>query len=371
MDRSRIFRTGLAAATAAAGLWLGITLVLPATLPFWIGLLIARIARRPAAFLADRCHLPRRLASGLSVFCLFCAMGAGVYWICRAACGELEHVSRELPSLLSSLSAPVGRLRRWLFRAAGQVPGFAGDMLQQSVDELFQDGSVVAEQGVSAVLSVATTTLTSLPGLFLFLITTVLSSFMLCSRYEAIAAFCAQKVPAAWQRRFQTTVSSLRSALSAWFKAQCRLIGLSFLLLSAGLLLLQTSFPLLAAGLIALIDALPVFGAGTVLLPWSLICFLQGDPRRGVGLLLLYGLVYTLRAVLEPRLVGKQAGVSPLLTLLAVYAGYRFLGVAGMILFPIAAVVLKEFWDRTAPRLHPEAGGASPPENQDSSEKKH
>jgi len=95
---------------------------------------------------------------------------------------------------------------------------------------------------------------------------------------------------------------------------------------------------LLWAFLIALVDAIPMLGTGTVLVPWSLLCFLQGNPVRGVGLLGLYVTAMLVRSALEPRVVGRQLGINPLLTLAALYAGFRLWGVTGMILAPIITV---------------------------------
>ena len=93
--------------------------------------------------------------------------------------------------------------------------------------------------------------------------------------------------------------------------------------------------------------ALPVFGTGTILIPWALALFLQGETKTGVGLVILYGAAALSRQALELRLVGKQVGLNPVLTLLALYTGYRLLGVGGMIVFPIAAMLFKQLWDHS------------------------
>ena len=64
-----------------------------------------------------------------------------------------------------------------------------------------------------------------------------------------------------------------------------------------------------------------------------------------MGLLILYGAAALTRQALEPRLVGRQIGLDPLLTLLALYTGFRVVGVAGMILFPVGVIFLKQLWD--------------------------
>ena len=63
-----------------------------------------------------------------------------------------------------------------------------------------------------------------------------------------------------------------------------------------------------------------------------------------VGLLILYGVTALLRTALEPQMLGRQMGLDPLLTLLALYGGYHFIGVAGMILFPIGALLVQQVW---------------------------
>ena len=92
------------------------------------------------------------------------------------------------------------------------------------------------------------------------------------------------------------------------------------------------------AVVIALVDAFPILGTGTVLVPWSLISFLQGDSMMAFGLLALYSAATITRTILEPRLVGKQLGLDPLITLIALYAGFKLFGLPGMIFAPILAV---------------------------------
>ena len=73
------------------------------------------------------------------------------------------------------------------------------------------------------------------------------------------------------------------------------------------------------------------------MLPWALVCLLQGNHVLSVGLLGIYAAAAITRSVLEPRLIGRQMGIDPLLTLVALYLGYRLWGVLGMLLAPMAA----------------------------------
>jgi hypothetical protein len=51
------------------------------------------------------------------------------------------------------------------------------------------------------------------------------------------------------------------------------------------------------------------------------------------------------RHLIEPRIVGRQIGIRPLLTLLGMYLGLQWIGVLGMILGPICMVLLKAILD--------------------------
>ena len=101
---------------------------------------------------------------------------------------------------------------------------------------------------------------------------------------------------------------------------------LTFFLLTIGFFILRVEFPLLLGALIALVDALPMLGTGTVLVPWGLLVMLQGQTALGLGLIALYGVTSLTRSILEPRMVGRQLGLNPLLTLVALYMGYRLWG---------------------------------------------
>ena len=98
------------------------------------------------------------------------------------------------------------------------------------------------------------------------------------------------------------------------------------------------TFFLLIAFVVSLFDILPVLGTGAVLLPWSLICFLQSNTPRAIGLLGLYASITLIRSSLEPKLVGRQLGLDPLVTLMALYAGFKLWGLGGMILAPMLTV---------------------------------
>ena len=258
---------------------------------------------------------------------------------------ELSGFLRKLPALAASLAGPLSHLEARLLELAGKLPDGIGTGLRSGIKSLFESGSVLGSRIYDWLFDFASGFFGKAPGIVLFIITSILASFMSAGDLPAIRDALRSRLPEKWRTRLEKLLTHLKVSLGGWLRAQFKLMGVMFLLVTAGLAILGVDYPLLFGLIVALVDALPVFGTGTILIPWSLTQFLQNDLRRGIGLLILYGVAALSRQALEPRLVGKQVGLHPLLTLLALYTGFRAAGVAGMILFPIGVIFLKQLWD--------------------------
>lgn len=345
MEHRSLWRRVGTLAAAAAGLAIFLIWLLPVLLPFVIGLCAAALVERPIGLLLRKARLSRRLAGFLCVLALYALLLSGLYLLGRVLCGELGAFLHELPELASSLAVPLSRLHERLLAAASCFPDGLGSGLRAGVESLFASGSLLSTRVYSALFDFASGLLSGAPGLFLFLITTVLSSFMFAAELPALRTLMQTKLPQAWREKGALFLTRLRAALGGWLLAQLKLMSITFFILTAGLMLLHVSYPVLFGLVIALVDALPVFGTGTVLIPWALLSFLQDGLHRGIGLLVLYGAAALTRQALEPRMIARQIGLSPLLTLMALYIGFRVAGVGGMLVFPICAILLKQLWD--------------------------
>lgn len=85
---------------------------------------------------------------------------------------------------------------------------------------------------------------------------------------------------------------------------------------------------------------MPFFGSGAVLVPWGVIMLLLGNFQKGLFLLALALALFIFRKLAEPKVVGNQTGLSPLLSLISIYVGMKLGGVIGMILCPILCMVV-------------------------------
>ena len=345
-NRLNVQKLLLAAAAAAVG-FVSLRLVLPLVWPFLLGLAAALSAQRTVELLRKRTGMPRGAASFLCMLALFSLFGAALYILCRLVCGELVGLVRELPALASAAAGPLQALRAHLEQMAAALPDGLSTGMQAGVERLFSDGAGLGARVYDKLFSLASGFLERLPEAVLFAVTAVISGFMLCSELPTLRRSVRRVLPPVWHARVCTACTHMQAALGSWLRAECRMMGITFLIVNLGLLILGVRFPLAEAAAVTLVDALPVFGTGTVLIPWALVSFLRGSTRFGVGLLILWGVAALTRQCLEPRLVGRQAGLSPVWTLLAVYTGFRLVGVWGMVLFPLLAVLGKRLWDHS------------------------
>ncbi len=326
-------------------IWLTAKFLFPIGFPFLIGWLLSRLSQSAVTRITKRTNLPHGLVSFIAMSVLSIGIVLLFWLFGRLLFGKLEELGKQIPRLLSSLEKPLENIRNTLLRFAEKLPESTAVATSQWVERLFDGGSGLMDSASQWLLGLAAKILAWIPELALFLITTVLSAYFFAAEAPTIYAFFHKHLPEKWRETTRTVTQRLKSALGGYFKAQFRLSLVTFAITAIGLLILRRHNAILTAAVVALVDALPVFGSGTILLPWAIICLFGENTAIGIGLVVIYAIATISRTVLEPRFIGKQIGLSPLLTLLALYGGYRLFGVLGMILVPVAAIALKQFYD--------------------------
>lgn len=324
----------------AVGLWLCAVLLLPVGLPFLLGYLISSLARR---------FRPRRWNSTLSgifsVSIVFLLLSGLLWLLFRFLIAEGQQLAYRLPELLEELSPSLDLVYGKLLSLAGRLPDGLAAPAVQWVEKLFAGGSLFLGSLSEWLLSGAAGLLSKIPNLVLFILTTLLSAYFFATDPQSVESFLKKHIPHSPLEKGTALLHRLKRAIGGYVKSQLYLSAVSFGLCALGLLILGYPRAFLWAVLIGLVDALPVFGTGIILIPWGLLSFLRGDTTAGVGLLLLYGGISVTRTILEPRFLGKQIGLHPLLTLLSLYGGFRLFGVPGMVLLPIGVMMLKQVYD--------------------------
>ena len=322
------------------GGFLALRFLLPLAAPFLLGTLLALGSEPMVRFFRERCGLGRGMAAGLGVTMTLSLLILTVILLCGLAVRQLRLLADILPELEMGIRTGLGSLSGWLLGLAARAPEGIREALVDTVGDLFSGGTAMLERAVDLMLDLASGLLSRVPGGALRLFMGIISAYMISGKLPLIRDSIKKRVPRERIEGWRQELGRIRQTVMGWLKAQVKLSAVTFCLALVGLLLLRIPHSPLWAAVIALVDAFPVLGTGTVLLPWSLISFLQGDHFRAFALLGLYGAAAVTRTVLEPRLVGRQLGLDPLITLMALYGGYQLFGLPGMLLAPVAAVAV-------------------------------
>lgn len=325
-----------ALAGLVVGLWLGARYLLPILLPFFLGGALA-LAAEPAVRLGtNKFHMPRWLSAGLGVSLTLVLVVGILSLLAGLLLRQLGTLAQALPDVQQMAEQGVSVLQERVLALAERMPASLGRLVSGSVAEL-SGGSTLVEQVTRQVPGLLASLLDWLSSGALVLGTAVLAAFLLSSRLPRLRQQLSSRIPQSWR----ASLTRVRHALGGWLKAQLILMSLTYGLVAAGLWLLDIPFAPVWALLVALVDAAPILGTGTVLIPWAVVEFLRQQPWTAAGLLILYGVTLVSRTVLEPRLVGRQVGLDPLIILFAMYGGLQLLGFWGLILGPVLAAATK------------------------------
>ena len=88
------------------------------------------------------------------------------------------------------------------------------------------------------------------------------------------------------------------------------------------------------------------YGSGTVIIPWAIIAALDGNISLTLVLVGLYIIIVIVRQILEPKFVSQGIGTHPIFTLIAMYTGFKTIGIIGLFLGPIILIILKNIFSQ-------------------------
>ncbi len=308
-------------------------------LPFVLAFLAAWGLSFPVNFVSGKLHLWRGLTAVLTVILFYGILAALLYLLGSRIVMLMQGCAAEVTCFFRDTVVPLLQtINRW-------VAGFWEDgSRNMNAAAVTRAGEMPA--GVSAkVFDGMSEVAAYIPGacmdLFLMIIATVLIEL----EFPSICAFLARQIPKRWKRSVAELQKYVMGTLGKCALSYCLILLLTFLELSAGLLLLHIEGAVVIAFIIAILDIFPVLGTGTILLPWAVIASASGNLPLGLGLLFLYLVITVVRNIVEPNLVGKQMGLSPVVTLVSMMIGLHFLGLVGMILLPLGVALLKSLND--------------------------
>ena len=330
-----------------AVVWLVGSYLLPILLPFFLAWLISLPVRSLSKRVSQGLGIPRGISAAILLTLLLALLTLLSGFLLRRLMQELSRLLGRLLEAEGNLFGLVDEsfdLFAFLMERLGihpdAAPGY--EVFRAGFYEMMSDVSAHLVEVLSeGIPKFASKVFLSLPSIFFFLVITVIAAFYFCMAERSVASRLCEALPISLKARIPVWRSRVKQLSWRYAKVYLLLLALTFGELFLGFLILGVDYAFLLALTVAILDMLPILGVGTVLIPWALVSFFQRNFYLGFGLAILYLVTLILRQVMEPRLLGKSLGLHPLLTLFAGYAGWRLFGFLGMVIGPVAAMLIK------------------------------
>ncbi len=306
--------------------------------PFIFGFLISRLINPVADRLQKRLKIPRAASAAMVVILTIAIIIGIIGGVGYKLFDEIKNLYYQWPSMVESFQNGWNDLTGQLSSLYIDLP----DSVQNMLDNLYNNITNQISQFMSniEVINNAQDFARALPGGFIWTIVFVIAMFFMVSQKESIDRSIKRFLGPKKVAKLTEINNECRKYLGGYVRAQIILMFIIFVVIAIILSILGAPYSLLVAAATAILDALPFLGSGITLWPLAFIYFVNGNLKLGIGYVCVYIAVAILRRLVEPKLVSDKMGLNPIMTLVAMYIGYRWWGIIGMLIGPILLMII-------------------------------
>ena len=308
--------------------------------PFVAAWVVAILLNPMVKWLQRRLGFSRQTLTLLLLVLIFGLAGAAVGLLAYSVGNEAAMLVQNWDGLLAGLQSALDQTEALFARLWTLVPPQLQESFRSVLDGLVDWLGTVTPTLLNGVLDYTKDKAMRVPSFVVALVIFLMASYFLTADYPYLRTRAIQNMDEGLLRFLGQVRAVALGAFGGYLKAEVLLsVGVFFILL-AGFLVIRQPYALLLALGLAVLDFIPIVGAGTVMVPWAVVDLCLGDLRQAVELMVIWGIICVFRRVAEPKAVGSQTGLSPILSLVSIYVGMQVAGVLGMILGPVLCMVV-------------------------------
>ncbi len=311
-------------------------------LPFVIGWIVAAIANPVVRFFEKRLKIVRRHGSMVLIVGVLGLVIFGLYVLISWTVREMTEFVLAMPGIYESIQEEVNQAYE---RVAGLLKYLPADTVTTIVSVLTNAGGYIGDFVQRIAASAGGRVVRTLPEVFVNVIIVFLASYLFLVDHDKLVETVRRFMPEPVMRYGQMVKRDIRTLIGGYFLAQFKIMFVIAVVLVIGMLILGVPYGIFLGIAIAILDFLPMFGTGTALLPWAVVKLFAGEYGYAVSLIVLYVLTQGIRQVIQPKIVGDIVGLPPLATLFFLYLGFKFRGIAGMIIAVPIGILFIRFYE--------------------------
>lgn len=315
-----------------AAVYLAFDYLLPISVPFILGILVAWLVIR----ITHRLHCSHKLLRiGIAIL-IYGLIGLLVTMVFTKGISSISKVLNWLPGVYEEKLLPFVTLcYNWMLQRIDLMDPALVNTLESLLDGLLSGLKSLVAYLSGVAVNLVSGIATGVPSLILSILAMIFSTMFVVADYERIASFARENTPNSVKKILGNVRIYLTDTLFVVIRSYAVIMLLTFTELSILFSLFGIGNSVLKAAIIALLDILPILGTGAVMIPWAIISLVLGSTGLGLKLLLIYVIVTVVRNYLEPKIVGAQLGLHPIITLVSMFIGLRLFGFWGLFGLPV------------------------------------
>ena len=328
-------------ALALLALRYGVLPALSLLSPFVLALVFSWLLNPPVRWLQKKLTISRGPITMALLILVFGVVGGVLWALSWMVVEQVQTLFLNWEAIVDALLTNVDQVLEWFGGLEDLLPGGAynaGERVAQLLENWVRDIDVsgwlkvVADRAPSLVGQVST-----------FVVATIvflMATYFITADYPRLRFFITDRVPATARSFCKDVRRIFMEAFGGYLKSQLIISFVVFVILALGFFAIGQPYGLLLALGFAVLDFIPIIGSGTVMVPWAVVDIIVGDYTHAVQLMVIWGIIALFRRLGEPKILGDQTGLSPILSLVGIYVGMLMGGVLGMIVGPLLLLVL-------------------------------
>ena len=248
-------------------------------MPFVVGWIISAIATPLVNWLEKRLKIVKKLGTAMIVIMVIGLIVLVGYFAVSRIAAEVTDLIQNFPDIYAQLEEGMREIGNTLSGAFSRLPRGVQNGWTTIVENLDTYMGNLVSKISEPTVTAAGNFAKRLPSYLISFIVAILAAYFFTIQREEVIAWFHKIAPPSVEKRMILVMDNLKYAVGGYFKAQFKIMGVVFLILFAGFLVLGIHYAVLVAFLISFLDFLPFFGTGTALIPWAIYSVFIGEYK--------------------------------------------------------------------------------------------
>ncbi|WP_144547903.1 sporulation integral membrane protein YtvI [Bacillus sp. X1(2014)] len=320
--------------------------------PFLIGLIIAFLINPLVDIFESKARMPRALAVFIALIIIFALFAGLITLLIAEIVSGANYLSTVVPKHLDTLieyienyfTAQILPIYEQLSSVFKKLDSGQQDTIISNIQNVGTRIGTTVGNFIQNLFGIIPNIIAWLPNAATVLIFSLLATFFISKDWYRFSKMGGKLLPEKAKTSSRSVFLDLKRALFGFIKAQLTLISITTVIILIGLLILRVDYAITIALVTGIVDIIPYLGTGAVFVPWIIYAAISGNMGLAIGLGVLYIVVLVQRQIMEPKILSSNIGLDPLATLIALFVGFKLIGLLGLIVGPVTLVIISTLY---------------------------